>query len=1155
MKNTIRKYRIIVLFVFLPVLSYSLSEYFTFGIFPSSFFSNSFSGYMNPNSDKDLYSPTLRFGFGAFTEQDYSLSFGFPTSIGSFIFNFTYLDYLSSKIGRIGYTQEIAENLFFGFNIKGGVAKNFIFGFDTGLNYIGNDFEIAGSINNIGLSSVDGEPFFPIGLRLEAKKVFSFIEYGKTNIFAGLFSSFSPFGNTLIVGFSQDFYFTHIGIGTGFDVNGDNYKVLGPLFANIGVSKRFKDFSLSFDYYVYPFSEFNNKKDAKHIFDLSIGFGSEDKRPPQIDIEFYTLLEKDNVIYISPNGDGIKDELEFGLNLEDESMIQEWAFIVRDKNGDIVYNRGSSITKDKPSLKAFNNILAKKKSVFYPTNVIWPAIDNDNKKLPDGTYTFEVMAKDFKGNFISYGNQYTKMPQKVVIDTLPPSVKIKTQYTSFSPNKDGIKDDITIEHLDASNDSFWTLSIKASDHVVYKKFFEKLPLSFKWDGTNEEGKVLPDGEYLYVLEGVDRAGNTFTVSQKIVIDTKIPTLIASIGDNYFSPNGDGIKDYVVIDQKIDKKGIWKGIIRNENGNDVYSKDWKGVLPPSFKWDGKDKDGRVLPDGKYKYMIDGEDDAGNKISQTVATLIIDNTPPSANINVLNPIFSPNNDGINDSLNIFVSDATSEDYWIMDVLKDNKVIHSFYWDNIPPKNIVWSGKVFDTPLPDGKYTLVLRSQDKAGNSFKIEKDIVIDNTPPILSVNIKDKVFSPNNDGVKDTIEISINTNADTLSFTVLDNNSNPVIQKNLDPKVGIFVWDGDKQKDGNYRIIFEARDKAGNTSLVSDFVTILRISDPLSLSGDKRIINPLNNKYSTINFDYTLPSMEFVEKVDFSIYKGSTEVYKKTFISKNINNKVIYNGEGDYGVLEDGEYRVLITAYYKNGDVLKSNYYDFIVDTKGPLVSLNIGPEIFSPDGDGEDDVLYIDLDAKDVSGIKEWKIVIEDRFSDSFKTFKGQKPGVIIWDGVSDSGELTASAEDYKIYAEVVDNVGNVTVTPKKPFTVDILVIKTSRGYQIRISNIEFDFNKADLKPQAFPVLNKLAEKLKKFPDYRIKIEGHADSIGREEWNEKLSLMRANSVRDYLVKEKGLPLNMFETEGLGSRVPIFPNDTTKNRAKNRRVEFLLIKKR
>jgi outer membrane protein OmpA-like peptidoglycan-associated protein len=76
------------------------------------------------------------------------------------------------------------------------------------------------------------------------------------------------------------------------------------------------------------------------------------------------------------------------------------------------------------------------------------------------------------------------------------------------------------------------------------------------------------------------------------------------------------------------------------------------------------------------------------------------------------------------------------------------------------------------------------------------------------------------------------------------------------------------------------------------------------------------------------------------------------------------------------------------------------------------------------------------------------------------------------------------------------------------------------------------------------------YPDIKVSIEGHTDSTGKAETNQKLSEKRAGSVKTYLVS-KGISADRLVTSGHGSEMPIEDNKTAAGRAKNRRVEFKL----
>jgi len=99
-----------------------------------------------------------------------------------------------------------------------------------------------------------------------------------------------------------------------------------------------------------------------------------------------------------------------------------------------------------------------------------------------------------------------------------------------------------------------------------------------------------------------------------------------------------------------------------------------------------------------------------------------------------------------------------------------------------------------------------------------------------------------------------------------------------------------------------------------------------------------------------------------------------------------------------------------------------------------------------------------------------------------------------------------------------------------------------------FDVNKAGLKAEAKEFLGTVADFLKKNPQFKVEIEGHTDSTGPMGWNMKLSQMRADSVKAFLV-EHGIAADRLSTKGLGPHEPVASNDTAEGRQQNRRVDF------
>lgn len=103
-------------------------------------------------------------------------------------------------------------------------------------------------------------------------------------------------------------------------------------------------------------------------------------------------------------------------------------------------------------------------------------------------------------------------------------------------------------------------------------------------------------------------------------------------------------------------------------------------------------------------------------------------------------------------------------------------------------------------------------------------------------------------------------------------------------------------------------------------------------------------------------------------------------------------------------------------------------------------------------------------------------------------------------------------------------------------------------SDISFAVGRADIQPNFRTVLDTFAQGLNQNTASTVTVIGHTDSTGSDAVNDPLSLNRANSVRNYLA-DRGVASGRVSTEGRGSREPIVANDTSANRAKNRRVEI------
>jgi outer membrane protein OmpA-like peptidoglycan-associated protein len=395
----------------------------------------------------------------------------------------------------------------------------------------------------------------------------------------------------------------------------------------------------------------------------------------------------------------------------------------------------------------------------------------------------------------------------------------------------------------------------------------------------------------------------------------------------------------------------------------------------------------------------------------------------------------------------------------------------WGKDIPDVFEWDGKGENgTVLPEGIYTITITGIDRAGNLTRKQiKGITLDVRERQATVDIDTTVFSPNGDGLLDTVTF----------FPILSD------------RYRIDTW---------------------------DLIVQLEKGDTARRFRGRRYMPP------------------------FIMWDGKPQ--------SGLMSEIFPEG------LPSGHYTYFLKVAYTSGVNTYSFKRDLILDVDPPEIALGVEPEVFSPDGDGVDDTLTLRPEVSDLTEILGWKAKIYTTDDRVFKTFvgTGMPAGSISWDGFSDRGVLVDSAEDYYVVFEVTDQGFNTGVSEKIPFSIDILIESTDRGLKIRVSNVEFGFNTAELQgDKTYRILDKIVAILQKYQKYSILVEGHTDSTGDETYNLELSEARAKAVGTYLV-DNGIDPDRLEYVGYGSQYPIDVNATVEGRRRNRRVEFLLIRK-
>ncbi len=545
-------------------------------------------------------------------------------------------------------------------------------------------------------------------------------------------------------------------------------------------------------------------------------------------------------------------------------------------------------------------------------------------------------------------------------------------------------------------------------------------------------------------------------------------------------------------------------------------------------------------------------------------------------------SPNFDGVNDEfvLNTAWIDGEKIFGWKL-VIRDhslktvktmvNRLIEGQTFVDIP-ETLSWNLVGDDGNIvTDGNYMYELYTKKKDGSySIRVKGRIVVDTVVPFLIIEASDITFSPNGDGVKDTVTVKI-TAEENIEWACRVTTPEGIVVKTIEWGADIpaaWEWDGTGENgavlpEGVYDITITGNDGAGNTSTETVKEVTLDIRQrQASVDIDSPIFSPNGDGfYDTVTFRPVLSDRSRIDTWDLIVQTEKGDTAKRFRGRRYIQPSIKWDGAPQRGEklpkeLPSGRYFYFLKVIYRSGVNTYSFKKELILDNDPPEVGLAVEPSVFSPDGDGKDDVLVIKPAISDLTRISGWKATIYTSAGSVFKTFSGinRPKEEIRWDGVSAGGVLVDSGEDYSIVFEATDAVNNSSTSEAVSFSIDILVIPTERGLKIQVSNIEFGFNTADLQgDKTFKILDKIVYVLQKYDKYSIIVEGHTDSTGNEGYNVTLSKNRAEAVGRYLVA-KGVDEERLSYEGYGSQYPVDTNETQDGRARNRRVEFILIRK-
>jgi flagellar motor protein MotB len=620
------------------------------------------------------------------------------------------------------------------------------------------------------------------------------------------------------------------------------------------------------------------------------------------------------------------------------------------------------------------------------------------------------------------------------------------------------------------------------------------------------------------------------------------------------------------------------------------------------------DGDLKIHSAFKPLYEGVTAIGGGVSWYVG--VADKKPPVIDADYPETgWFSPNNDGNADFLEFPVS--ITDDYyvtsWVMEIKdeQDNVVrtienkeqrFESFSLKemfkrlgaakkqiDVPPL-LSWDGlRSSGEMAADGKYFFTITATDDSDNtSVSSVYEAVLRNTPPTISIQpIADaqKIFDPKAGGARSSVTFTP-TGSDEEAWESGIWNASGVQVRKFETESGrpsARVWDGRNDSgeiapDGVYSFRISTTDRAQNSASAETANIILdaREAGAFLTSSVSAIAPRPDQSAPLVNFAIRLLLQDGIESWKLELVGANGEAARAFSGGGQVPAAQSWNGLDEQGRIREGVFTPRLSVTYTRGDVVQAAATNVTVDVSGPEITFVNTPEYFSPDNDGEEDELFINITLRDASPIASWRLEIREPEPPYllFRVFEGRgsPAGRLVWNGRSDKGELVQSATDYPYTLRTEDVLGNASSAEGK-IGIDVLVIRDGDRLRIMIPSIEFRPNFADfdgLPQQTIDnntrIIRRIAQILNKFRDYKVQVEGHANPTSppgpardREEPElKRISEARARAIVDQLARN-GVARSRLFIFGAGGTSPVVPFEDRDNWWKNRRVEFILIK--
>ncbi|MDR0644218.1 MAG: flagellar motor protein MotB, partial [Treponema sp.] len=715
-------------------------------------------------------------------------------------------------------------------------------------------------------------------------------------------------------------------------------------------------------------------------------------------------------IYISPNNDGVQDELTVRFKISDRRYIAEWRIVIKNESGSV--ERIITNKETRPQKFGFKEfwkaIFTPKQGVAVPEAITWDGTMDSGEIAPDGNYFYHIEAVDDNGN-ISMTD-----PRVVVVDNTPPEIELAQPSEGEKFFGAGAKGSLAVKQ-NGSEEDLWTGTFigNTGEKVKTLTFQNAAPADFQWDGSTDDGTLAADGVYTYSIEATDRAGNKSPparIANIIYSGEKPVTGLTIHGSRYFSPQTNSPQKTITLVPNIPapKTGntlvSWNVTITDYKSNVYKTFTGASSAPQAIVFDGLDDRGSLVDEGNYAAVLTASYLNGYQTPAVYSPVFtMKRTPPKAGLTVQRKIFSPDGDGAMDSIVINQELSQEGTAWRAEVVNgDGIVVRRSELGDSPPRSFEWDGKDDGHSLcPDGEYTYKVFCTDLAGNSAeKVSEAFTLDTKAAEVLLTVSPSFFSPNGDNVQDSVSLTLKSQTGTAFYRVDIKDADGNLKKTFSGENSLppsIAWDG-KDEDGKlcsddrYTATLSAITVNGKTPFVSQSFTLDTVPPQASVTASYTLFSPDDDSNKDILPLAITTSKERRWTGMITNAEGKT-VREFTWYDTEVPSFEWDGADASGNIAPDGSYSFILSAQDEAGNKGTASLQNIVVDARPASAWILAEHEAIAPNGITKAQNFTLNASLKD--GIDTWRFIVTEGTTEVFTVFgKGAAPPeTVTWNG------------------------------------------------------------------------------------------------------------------------------------------------------------------